>query len=120
MAGDKLVTPEQVAEHLQISPLTVVRWMRSGRLKAQKFGRKIWRMKAEDLETLMRSPVVKMYSTVERIEQDEEERNHFCHRCRHPFGEQEPRVSFHHPDDEHPDFPFYCESCARIRLQAQA
>jgi excisionase family DNA binding protein len=56
MSEDKLLSPEEVADRLEISPLTVVRWLRSGKLKGRKYGRKIWRMKAEDLEVFIEQP----------------------------------------------------------------
>jgi excisionase family DNA binding protein len=50
---DTLLSPEDVAERLGISRLTAVRWLRSGKLKAQKFGRKTVRMKASDLDAFI-------------------------------------------------------------------
>ena len=38
MAEDRLLTPEEVAARLELAPLTVVRWMRSGKLTAGKLG----------------------------------------------------------------------------------
>jgi excisionase family DNA binding protein len=53
MVQDTLLSPEDVAERLGISRLTAVRWMRSGKLKGQKFGRKTVRMLASDLDAFM-------------------------------------------------------------------
>ena len=53
MLDDTLLSPAQVAERLGVSRLTAVRWMRSGKLKGQKFGRKTVRMKASDLDAFM-------------------------------------------------------------------
>jgi excisionase family DNA binding protein len=50
---DTLLSPEDVAERLGISRLTAVRWLRSGKLKGQKMGRKTVRMKASDLEAFI-------------------------------------------------------------------
>ncbi len=46
---EKLLTPEQVAERLQMSKLTIMDYLRKGKLKGIKFGR-IWRIKEEALE----------------------------------------------------------------------
>jgi excisionase family DNA binding protein len=50
---DTLLSPEDIAERLGISRLTAVRWLRSGKLKGQKMGRKTVRMKAEDLDAFI-------------------------------------------------------------------
>jgi excisionase family DNA binding protein len=53
MSEDTLLSPEQVAERLGVSRLTAVRWMRSGKLKGEKLGRKTVRMWASDLDAFM-------------------------------------------------------------------
>jgi excisionase family DNA binding protein len=58
MAGEKLLTPEEVAEQLGIAPGTVVRWMRAGRLPGRKIGLKFWRVRAADLEAFITQPPV--------------------------------------------------------------
>lgn len=45
----RLLTPEQVADRLQISEHTVYLWLRSGMLPGMKLGR-LWRIRGEDLE----------------------------------------------------------------------
>jgi len=45
----ELLTPEQVSEILQITPQTVRRYIREGKLKASKFGR-VYRVRREELE----------------------------------------------------------------------
>lgn len=67
MPDDTLLTPEQVAERLGIQRLTAVRWMRSGKLKGQKFGRKTVRMKASDLDAFMhqQQPALTLVDTPE-------------------------------------------------------
>jgi excisionase family DNA binding protein len=45
---EKLLTPEQVAEHVQVAVLTVMGWLRKGKLKGVKAGR-FWRIKASAL-----------------------------------------------------------------------
>jgi len=44
----KLLRPEEVAELLQVSRRTVVRWLKEGRLKGVRVGR-LWRVREEDL-----------------------------------------------------------------------
>jgi excisionase family DNA binding protein len=43
------LTPDQVAERLSVSPLTVRKWLRSGKLKGMKVGR-IWRITEKDFQ----------------------------------------------------------------------
>jgi excisionase family DNA binding protein len=50
---DPVLTPEQVAERLHISPLTVGNWLRSGKLKGVKVGR-LWRVRERDLEAFLK------------------------------------------------------------------
>jgi excisionase family DNA binding protein len=52
MAEHKLLTPEQVADRLQISRVTVMDYLRKGRLKGHRVGR-LWRIKEEDLEAFL-------------------------------------------------------------------
>jgi excisionase family DNA binding protein len=52
MRDEQLLSPEQVAERLQVSEYTAVKWMRQGRIKARKLG-KFWRVKPEDLEAFI-------------------------------------------------------------------
>ena len=47
MADQKLLTPEQVADRLQISRVTVMDFLRKGRLKGHRVG-KLWRIKEEN------------------------------------------------------------------------
>ena len=50
---DPLLTPEQVAERLHISHLTIGNWLRSGKLKGVKVGR-LWRVRESDLEAFLK------------------------------------------------------------------
>ena len=50
--NEKLVTPEQVAERLQVTERTVYGWLRRGKLPALKLGR-LWRIRPDDLETFL-------------------------------------------------------------------
>jgi excisionase family DNA binding protein len=52
MTEQKLLTPEQVAERLQISRVTVMAHLRRGLLKGHKVGR-LWRIKEQDLEAFL-------------------------------------------------------------------
>ena len=47
--NEKLLTPEQVAERLQVTERTVYGWLRRGSLPALKLGR-LWRVRPADLE----------------------------------------------------------------------
>ena len=46
---NNLLTPEQVAEKLQLSLITVKRWLTSGKLPGYKVGRQ-WRISEEQLQ----------------------------------------------------------------------
>lgn len=50
---ERLMTPEEVAERLAITPKTVRRFLREGRLKAVKVGR-LWRVRESDLLAYMK------------------------------------------------------------------
>jgi excisionase family DNA binding protein len=52
MADQQLMSPEQVAERLQISRWTVMDYLRAGKLKGHKVGR-LWRIKEQDLEDFL-------------------------------------------------------------------
>jgi len=53
MADEKLLTPEQVAERLQVTVQTIYTWMRSGYLPSVKMGR-LWRIHPNDLEEFIK------------------------------------------------------------------
>lgn len=40
----RFYTPEQIASLLQVSVVTVRRWLKSGRLEGYHWGRKLWRI----------------------------------------------------------------------------
>lgn len=50
----RLLTPEEIAERLQISRLTVMSYLRSGVLKGIKVGR-LWRVSEEDLRAFLKT-----------------------------------------------------------------
>ena len=51
--NEKLLTPAQVAERLQITERTVYEWIRGGKLTALKLGR-LWRIRQDDLEAFLK------------------------------------------------------------------
>lgn len=52
--SDKVLTPEQVAERLQVVPKTIYRWLNDGRLEGIKLGR-LWRVREDDLEAFLQA-----------------------------------------------------------------
>lgn len=48
----KLLTPEQAAERLNVSPVTVRKWLRSGKLRGVKVS-VLWRVKESDLNAFI-------------------------------------------------------------------
>lgn len=53
MVDEKLLTPEQVADRLQVTVQTIYTWLRSGFLPSIKIGR-LWRIRPSDLEEFIR------------------------------------------------------------------
>jgi excisionase family DNA binding protein len=53
--GDLLITPQQIVEELQgmVTPYTVTRWCRSGKLKATRAGRK-WLIRKADFDEFLK------------------------------------------------------------------
>ena len=52
MAEEKLLTPAQVAEYLQMHERTVTRWLRDGYLRGFKLGKE-WRIAPADLSAFI-------------------------------------------------------------------
>ena len=52
MIPDKLLTSEQVSEILQVHPFTVLKYLKSGKLKGIKLGR-VWRIRESDVERFL-------------------------------------------------------------------
>lgn len=52
---ERLMTPEQAADQLVVSPKTLRDWLRSGRLRGVKVGR-LWRVRPSDLEAFIQEP----------------------------------------------------------------
>lgn len=46
----KMLSPEEVAERLSVTPNTIRGWLREGTLKGVKLGNKIWRISEEELQ----------------------------------------------------------------------
>jgi len=49
---DKLLTSEQVSKILQVHPFTVLKYIKSGKLKGIKLGR-VWRIRETDVERFL-------------------------------------------------------------------
>ncbi len=54
MTDQRLLTPAQIAEHLQLNEATVTQWLREGRLRGFKIGKK-WRVSLQDLSDFVES-----------------------------------------------------------------
>ncbi len=52
MIEDKLLTPLQVAQRLQMNERTVTQWLRQGHLRGFKIGKE-WRVSARDLDNFL-------------------------------------------------------------------
>ena len=52
MIEDKLLTPPQVAQRLQVNERTVTQWLRRGHLRGFKIGKE-WRVSSHDLEAFL-------------------------------------------------------------------
>ncbi len=52
MNNDKLLTPTDIANRLQMNERTVTQWLRKGHLRGFKVGKE-WRVSVKDLEALL-------------------------------------------------------------------
>ncbi len=52
MRQDRLLTPPQVARHLQVNERTVTLWLRRGHLRGFKIGKE-WRVSARDVDNFL-------------------------------------------------------------------
>ncbi len=50
--GERYLTPEDIAQRLHVSTITVGKWLRSGKLKGFKAGR-LWRVRECDLQEFL-------------------------------------------------------------------
>jgi excisionase family DNA binding protein len=53
MTDEQLLTPAQVAEELQVTVVTVRRWINSGALAASKAGPRRWMVRRSDLDAFL-------------------------------------------------------------------
>jgi excisionase family DNA binding protein len=51
--NSKYMTPRQVAEELEVSAATVVRWVRDGTISAKRFGQRIIRIPRIEVDRLL-------------------------------------------------------------------
>ncbi len=49
----RLLSPEDVAERLAVNPATIRSWLRSGKLKGVKLGKKMWRIDEREVKKLL-------------------------------------------------------------------
>ncbi|OYD07594.1 helix-turn-helix domain-containing protein [Paludifilum halophilum] len=49
---DKLITPEEAAERLSVSPVTIRNWLRQGKMSGVKVS-SLWRVREEDIEEII-------------------------------------------------------------------
>ncbi len=73
MTADKLLTPPQVAERLQVNERTVTLWLRRGLLRGFKIGKE-WRVSSRDLEAFLeQSANVRARLAVKTLRRDQRE-----------------------------------------------
>jgi excisionase family DNA binding protein len=53
MADQQYLTPTQLAEELQVTTITVRRWITSGQLPAAKAGPRKWRIRRSDVDRFL-------------------------------------------------------------------
>jgi len=63
---ERLLTPEEVASILAVSPKSVREWLRRGKLKGVKAGR-LWRVRKRDLDTFLDFAVQTLESSQEDL-----------------------------------------------------
>ncbi len=52
---ERYLSPEDVAQRLNVKPLMVRRWLKDGMLKGVKVGR-LWRIRESEIEEFLKSP----------------------------------------------------------------
>ena len=50
---ERLITPEQAAERLVVSPLTIKKWLRQGKLQGVKIFGSGWRIRETEIDNLI-------------------------------------------------------------------
>lgn len=63
---EKILTPDQVAQILQVHPFTVLKFIKQGRLKASKLGR-VYRIRESDLEGFLNQTASREKKTEEDV-----------------------------------------------------
>jgi excisionase family DNA binding protein len=53
MEKEKMLTPDKVAERINLSSKTVRLWLRQGKLAGRKLGPRLWRVRERDLQTFL-------------------------------------------------------------------
>ncbi len=61
MNNDKLLTPVDIANRLQVNERTVTQWLRNGHLRGFKVGKE-WRVSVKDLEAFLEASANKLSS----------------------------------------------------------
>ena len=56
---NKYMTPKEVAAALEVSPTSIVRWVRDGLIESKRFGERIIKIPRTELERLLNEPQVK-------------------------------------------------------------
>ena len=51
--NNKYMSPRQVAEELEVSAATVVRWVRKGTIRAKRFGQRIIKIPRTEIERML-------------------------------------------------------------------
>lgn len=67
---EQLLTPEQVADYLQVTKRAVYEWLRTGRLKGLRAGR-WWRVHPDDLQVFLEAGSGPSESSEQAIEEGE-------------------------------------------------
>lgn len=61
---DKLLTTEQVSQILQVHPLTVLKYIKAGKLKGIKLGR-VWRIREQEVEKFLEDRSMALFTSKE-------------------------------------------------------
>ncbi len=64
MIDDEYLSPAQVAEELQVTTVTVRRWIASGELPAAKAGPRKWRIRRADVSQMLSPEAPRRYASV--------------------------------------------------------
>jgi len=64
----KMLSPEEVADRLAVTPNTVRGWLRDGSLSGTKLGKRIWRVNENDLQKYICCEQQVAYGAVEQAE----------------------------------------------------